>query len=113
VIDAVALAGLFDTLANIPARMAILERVVAENTAKLESIRAAMPPALATISEAAAVFKVSIPTMRRWVKRNAVPTLKIGNTLRVDLSKMHGVDGAEIARLAGEARRPNSLHATR
>lgn len=106
--DPHALAALFSALAEVPARLSALERVEAENAAKLEGVRAALPPALATIPEAAARFKVSVPTMRRWVKRGDVPTVRIGNTVRVDLSRLHGADARDVARLAAEARSPSA-----
>jgi hypothetical protein len=103
------MAALFGALVEIPARLAALERAEAESAAKLEGVRDALPPALATIPEAATAFKVSVPTMRRWVKRGEVPTLKIKNTVRVDLSRLRGVDATEIARRATAARKPTAL----
>jgi hypothetical protein len=43
--------------------------------------------------------------MRRWVKKRKVPTVTVENTVRVDMSRLHGVDAEEIARKAEEARR--------
>jgi len=75
-----------------------------ELTAKVEALRAASPPLLLRVSEAAAIFKVSVATMRRWVKRGQVPVVKVENTLRVDLSRVRGVEADDIARMAREAR---------
>jgi excisionase family DNA binding protein len=108
--DFAEVAALLGALAEIPARLAALERAEAQSAATLEAVRVALPPALATISEAAAAFKVSIPTMRRWVKRGEVPTVKIGNTVRVDLSRLHGKDAGQIAGEATDARRPAPMH---
>ena len=102
-IDSNALAALFSALSEVPNRLAALERAEAKNAAKLESVRVALPPVLATIPEAATAFKVSIPTMRRWVKRGDVPIVKVGSTVRVDLSRLHGKDAANIASQAAEA----------
>lgn len=102
--DTTVLASFLGALAEIPVRLAALEQAETEAAAKLESVLAALPPALATVPEAAQAFKVSIPTMRRWVKRGEVPVVKIGNTVRVDLSRTRGHDAAEIARMAAEAR---------
>jgi excisionase family DNA binding protein len=96
-IDTQNLAALFSAMGDIPARLAALERAVTDNTDKLESLRAALPPALVTITEAATAFKVSVPTMRRWVNRGEVPTVKIGNTVRVDMARLHGTDRETIA----------------
>jgi hypothetical protein len=43
-------------------------------------------------------IEVSVPTMRRWVKTDAVPTVKVGSTVRVDLARLHGTDDRSIAR---------------
>ena len=57
-----------------------------ELPAKVEALRANSPPLLLRAPEAA-IFKVSV-----------------ANTIRVDLSRLHGVDAADIARMAREAR---------
>jgi hypothetical protein len=103
--DTTNLAAIFAALAEIPARMAAMERVVNDLRADVEGIKAALPPAHKSISEAAKIFGVSIPTMRRWVKKRKVPTVTVENTVRVDMSRLHGVDADEIARKAEEARR--------
>ncbi|HEX3696644.1 MAG TPA: helix-turn-helix domain-containing protein [Polyangia bacterium] len=107
-IDADALASLFAALAAIPPRLAALERENAETRATMDAIRAALPPALLTVPAAAQAFKVSVPTMRRWVKAGEVPTVKVGNTIRVDLSRLHGTDDFTIARLARASRTDGS-----
>ncbi len=59
---------------------------------------------LLSVPDAARAFQVSLPTMRRWVKAGRVPTVKIGATVRVDMSRLHGVGHVEVARLAAAAR---------
>lgn len=107
------LAAMFSALAEIPTRMAVLERVVTDLRAEVEVIKAVLPPVYKNIPEAAKIFGVSIPTMRRWVKSRKVPTVTIESTVRVDMSRLHGVDAADIARKAEEARKlpapPSSL----
>jgi excisionase family DNA binding protein len=71
---------------------------VAGASGELARIRTVLPPLLVPVPEAAAAFKVSVPTMRRWVKAGAVPTVKVGATTRVDLSRLHGTDDLSIAR---------------
>ena len=104
-VDTSALAATFAALAEIPARMAALERVVTDLRAELEVIKTALPPVHKSIPDAAKIFGVSIPTMRRWVKARKVPTVTIESTVRVDMSRLHGVDAADIARKADEAQR--------
>jgi len=103
--DTTNLAVIFAAIAEIPARMAAMERVVNDLRVDIEVIKAALPPVHRTIPEAAKIFGVSIPTMRRWVKARKVPTVTVESTVRVDVSRLRGVDAAEIARKAGEARK--------
>jgi excisionase family DNA binding protein len=107
--DPGSLAAIFGALADIPARLAALEHAANENGTKLDALQAALPPKHLTITEAAKAIKVSIPTMRRWVRKGVVTTLKVGKVIRVDVSRLRGVDAAEIVRSAGEAR----AHSTR
>ncbi len=78
--------------------------------AKIQASRASLnpeagsPPSLDQVPEAAAIFKVSVATMRRWVKTGHVSVVKLANTVRVDLPRVHGVDAADVARMAREAR---------
>jgi excisionase family DNA binding protein len=103
-IDPATIAAVITAFAEIPVRVAGMERAVTELTAKVEALRAASPPLLVPIQEAATIFKVSVPTMRRWVKTGQVPVVRVANTVRVDLSRLHGVDAPDIARMAREAR---------
>lgn len=103
--DTTSLAAVFAALAEIPGRFAALERVVNDLREDVEVIKSALPPLFKTIPEAAELFGVSIPTMRRWVKTGKVPTRTVENTVRVDVSRLRGVDAAEIARKAEEARK--------
>ena len=102
--DTQAVARAFLAMADIPARLIALEQRVSECTTKLDSLMAALPPKLVTITEAAAACEVSVPSMRRWVKRGDVPSLKVGHTVRVDLSRLRGKDASAVAMMAAEAR---------
>jgi len=97
------LAALLAALGEIPGRVGALERQITGLVNEVSRFRAALPPALATIPVAAGALGVSVPTVRRWVKAGAVPTVKIGNTVRVDLSRLQGVDEVTVARLARSA----------
>jgi len=87
-----------------PVRMAAKEQALTELTAKVEVLRASSPPLLVPTMQAATIFRVSMPTMRRWVKRGQVPVVKAANTVRVDLSRIRGDDANDIARMAREVR---------
>lgn len=110
-LDTTTLAAMFVALAEIPVRFAALERVVNDLRTDMEVIKSALPPMFKTIPEAAKIFQVSIPTMRRWVKKRKVPTVTVENTVRVDMSRLHGVDAEEIARKAEEARKSPAARA--
>jgi excisionase family DNA binding protein len=102
--DPTALAAFLGTLAEIPARLAALERAEAENAAKLDALRDALPPKHVTVSEAARLYNVSVPTMRRWVRKRVVRTFKVGRVLRVDVSRLQAADADDLARKSAEAR---------
>jgi excisionase family DNA binding protein len=104
-LTAARIAALLDSLEALPGRLSALERTTAEYTAKLDTLQAALPPKHVSVTEAAAELKVSVPTMRRWVKRGEVPTVKVGNTVRVDLSRLHGADAITIAAQSSAIRR--------
>ncbi|HJX54436.1 MAG TPA: helix-turn-helix domain-containing protein [Polyangia bacterium] len=103
-IDPATIAAMLTAFSEIPVRVAAMERTLTELAASVEALRAASPPLLLRVPEAAAIFKVSVPTMRRWVKTGHVPVVKVANTVRVDLSRLHGVDAADVARMAREIR---------
>lgn len=109
-IDAAALAALFAALGETPARLAALERASEAARADMAAIRAALPPVLLSIPDAARAFQVSLPTMRRWVKAGRVPTVKVGATVRVDMSRLHGADDVTVARLVRAAITGNGSH---
>ena len=76
----------------------LLERVAA--------IENRLPPLLFPISDAARQMKVSVATIKRRVRDGSLPTLKVGSRTLVDLSRLRGVDGDEVARLAVIAAAP-------
>jgi len=103
-IDPSTIAAMLTAFTEIPVRVAAMERAVTDLAAKIEALRAASPQLLLRLPEAAAIFKVSVVTMRRWVKTGHVPAVKVANTVRVDMTRVHGVDAADVARMAREAR---------
>lgn len=103
-IDASAVAGLFNALSEIPQRMAAVEQQLAGIQSRLRRIEDGLPAQLLTISEAAAAFHVSIPTMRRWVRSGSVPIVRIGGTVRVQIAKITPVTGAGVSSEALRAR---------
>lgn len=98
-------AALFEALTATPARLDVLAREVERQGETLRRIEAALPPVLVPITEAAEALKVSVPTVRRWARSGKIPVVKIENTIRIDLSRIRGVDDLQAARLAREARK--------
>jgi len=87
-LDARALTVALEALLEVPDRLAAFERRFASVESQLSSLVTALPPLLVPVTEAAAALKVSVPTMRRWVRAGAVPVVRVGNTIRVDLSRL-------------------------
>jgi excisionase family DNA binding protein len=102
--DADGLALLFAALGAIPERLTALERETAAMREDVGAIREALPPRLVSPADAARCLAVSLPTIRRWVKAGRVPVVKVGNTVRVDLSRLHGADDLTVARTAQQVR---------
>jgi excisionase family DNA binding protein len=87
------LARLLAAVSEIPRRMAALEQQAREIN---EALRAMLPSTLYTVPEAARLFKVGVPTMRRWVRTGQVPSLKIGNVVRVDLTGLKPLGSPQV-----------------
>jgi excisionase family DNA binding protein len=104
--DPESIAAIIAAFSEMPVRMASMERALTELTAKVEALRAASPPLLVHVTEAASIFKVSVPTMRRWVKRGQVPVVKVANTVCVDLSQVQGISAENIDRMAARSSPP-------
>lgn len=54
----------------------------------LATLKAAAPPAMATVEEAAERLAVSPATVRRWLEEGAIVGRKIGRAWRVDLGAL-------------------------
>jgi excisionase family DNA binding protein len=102
--DLTGVAALLERLAQLPERIGALESQSAQLAELLDALRAALPPALVSVADAARVWGVSVPTMRRWVREGRIATIKVENTVRVDLARLRGIDDLEAARLARKAR---------
>ena len=96
--------GHSNTVATQEQPSTMLHAEVRRLTASVEAMRAALPPMLATIPDAAEALGVSISTVRRSIKSGDLPTRRLGRSVRVDLSRCRGLDGDDIARLARAAR---------
>lgn len=94
-----------DALAAVlEAKLAPMRADVGRLTAQVEAMRRAIPPVLVSMAEAARRLGLSVSTIRRRVRDGSLPSRRIGNALRVDLTGLHAVDEAEVVRLADRAR---------
>ncbi|BDG04957.1 excisionase family DNA-binding protein [Anaeromyxobacter oryzae] len=59
----------------------------------------AQPPLLVGVQEAARRLGVSVSTVRRGVKDGSLPYRRIGRSVRIDLARCRGLDGAAVRRL--------------
>src|SRR5688500_9266043 len=77
-----------EAVQSLPGRLASLESEVGALTAEVTAMRTQLASRLVSVVEAATAIGVSVPTVRRWVKSGSVPVVRIGHTVRVDLSKL-------------------------
>jgi excisionase family DNA binding protein len=77
---------------------------VRELRVAFDALRRGMPPALATMEQAAEALGVSLSTIRRRVRDGSLPCKRLGRAVRVDLAAVRPADAGEIAELARRAR---------
>ncbi len=92
-------------LLHVPAEMAALREEIVGLRAEVIALREALPPMLVNVQQAAERLGVSVPTVRRLVRAGRLPSVHIGSSVRVDLSRVRPIDPGEVAQLAAQARR--------
>jgi excisionase family DNA binding protein len=70
-------------------------------TDAIRSLEQRVPSRVVCVEEAARHLSVSVQTIRRWCKVGTLPYVPRGRELRIDLSKVQVLAGADIRRLAG------------
>jgi excisionase family DNA binding protein len=82
-------------------------QLIIELQAEIRALRGAvsgleerLPPQLVSVETAARQLSVSVQTIRRWCKAGALPYLRRGRELRIDLSKLKALSGEEVRALA-------------
>lgn len=70
-------------------------------TDAIRALEQRVPARVVSVDEAASHLSVSVQTIRRWCKSGALPYVRRGRELRIDLSKVRALDGASVRRLAG------------
>jgi excisionase family DNA binding protein len=91
-------------LTELPETVADLRRDVAHLVAVVERVEKRLPSPLVNVQQAAAMLECSVPTIRRKVKAGEIPSVRVGRAVRVDLSKLQALTGAEVRDLARRAR---------
>jgi|SRR5579871_328766 len=98
------LAATLSALLDAPRVLDDLRRQVADLTEAVRSMESRLPSLLVSADRAAKVWGCSPASVRRWAAAGVIPTVRLGRSLKVDLSKIRGMDADDIARLAREAR---------
>jgi excisionase family DNA binding protein len=98
------LAWAIASLTELPESVADLRREVAYLLAAMARVENRLPSPLANVQQAAAALRCSVPTIRRKVKAGEIPSMRIGRSVRIDLSKLRALTGAEVRDLARRAR---------
>jgi excisionase family DNA binding protein len=99
------LATTLTALGSIPSAFAELQREVRALTHAVRKVDARLPPQLVSIREAASVLGCSTATVRRKLGNGELASVRLGHTVRVDLSKLVALDGKDIAALLADVRR--------
>ena len=94
----------FAALLEAPVRLAAVETELRALRDVVEQLRRATPPAVVSLSQAAGHLGVSVSPLRRRAKAGELPVVRIGRSIRVDLSRLQPVDNATVADLAASAR---------
>jgi len=98
------LAAMLAALLDTPRVFAELRHQVADLTAAVRSLEAGLPPMLVDVETAAKAFGRSSATVRRWASLGLIPSVRLGSSYWVDLTKLRATDPEEIAHFAREAR---------
>ena len=77
-----------------------LQEQVLALTDAIRALEQRVPSRVVSVEEAARHLSVSVQTIRRWCKAGVLPYVRRGRELRIDLSKVRAIEGAEVRRLA-------------
>lgn len=78
-----------------------LQEQVSALTDAIRSLEQRVPSRVVSVEEAAHHLSVSVQTIRRWCRSGALPYVRRGGELRIDLAKIRSMDRQDIRRIAG------------
>jgi excisionase family DNA binding protein len=100
------LAALISALGEIPGSLAAVERRLRDLASAVNDLEARLPPQLVTVRDASKTLGCSVATIRRKVAQGELPSVRIGRTVRLDLSKVRALGGDDVAALLQQRRGP-------
>jgi excisionase family DNA binding protein len=85
-----------------PVTLEVLNQRIEALTAAVERLT---PPELVSVAQSARQLGVSARTIRRWVRARQIPFVKLGNTVRIDLTAVRATPAGHLQRQIDVARR--------
>jgi excisionase family DNA binding protein len=79
-----------------------LQEQIAALVGVVHTLEERLPSRVVAVEEAARHLSVSVQTIRRWCKSGALPYVRRGRELRIDLTKVRALGREEVRRLATE-----------
>lgn len=76
-----------------------LQEQVMALTGAVRSLEQRIPARVVSVEEAARHLSVSVQTIRRWCKAGALPYVRRGRELRIDLTKVKPLNRDDIRRM--------------
>lgn len=84
-----------------------LQEQIAALIGAVRSLEKRLPSRVVAVEEAARHLSVSVQTIRRWCKSGALPYVRRGRELRIDLAKVRALGREDVRRLADESAGPH------
>ena len=78
-----------------------LQDQVVALTDAIRALEQRVPSRVVSVEEAARHLSVSVQTIRRWCKSGALPYVRRGRELRIDLTRVRAIGATDVRRLAG------------